>query len=91
MPGLGAKDGPPLHHRVYALSIHADYSAIDRVCAVHRDWDVPVELPLYRSLTTHWRPGVCSRSRRLPRPAPCSSRAQICRMKLRDGRTNAPG
>ena len=49
MLGLVANDGPDLHHRVYALSIHRTMNAIDPVCAPS-DWDVPVEVPLYRSL-----------------------------------------
>lgn len=37
--------------RVYSLSIHADYRCrhSGQCCSV--DWDVPVELPVYRSLT----------------------------------------
>ena len=50
MPGLGAKAGPPPHHRVYALSIHADYQCHRSGVCCTSDWDVPVELPLYRSL-----------------------------------------
>ena len=36
--------------RVYALSIHADYECHQSGACCTSDWDVPVELPLYRSL-----------------------------------------
>lgn len=36
---------------VYALSIHADYKCQRSGICCTSDWDVPVELPLYRSLT----------------------------------------
>ena len=36
--------------RVYALSIHADYRCRHSGECCTADWDVPVELPLYRSL-----------------------------------------
>src|SRR5437762_11614191 len=35
---------------VYALSIHADYKCQHSGACCTADWDVPVELPLYRSL-----------------------------------------
>ena len=50
MPGVGANDGPDLNHRVYALSIHADYECHRSGVCCTSDWDVPVEVPLYRSL-----------------------------------------
>ena len=49
MPGFAAKDGPETE-RVYALSIHADYECHRSGVCCTSDWDVPVELPLYRSL-----------------------------------------
>lgn len=36
--------------RVYALSIHADYRCRHSGACCTADWDVPVELPIYRSL-----------------------------------------
>lgn len=36
--------------RVYALSIHADYQCHRSGACCTSDWDVPVELPLYRGL-----------------------------------------
>jgi Fe-S-cluster containining protein len=36
--------------RVYALSIHADYQCRHSGACCTADWDVPVELPLYRTL-----------------------------------------
>ena len=50
MPGLAAKDGPVEHRPVYSLSIHADYRCHRSGICCTSDWDVPVELPLYRSL-----------------------------------------
>jgi hypothetical protein len=35
---------------VYALSIHADYACRHSGACCSADWDVPVELPIYRSL-----------------------------------------
>ena len=35
---------------VFALSIHADYRCRHSGACCTADWDVPVELPLYRSL-----------------------------------------
>ena len=35
---------------VYALSIHADYRCRHSGVCCSSDWDIPVELPLYRSL-----------------------------------------
>ena len=49
MPGFAAKDGPETE-RVYALSIHSDYECHRSGVCCTSDWDVPVELPLYRSL-----------------------------------------
>jgi Fe-S-cluster containining protein len=37
--------------RVYALSIHADYKCRHSGACCTADWDVPVELPIYRRLT----------------------------------------
>src|SRR5687768_6201812 len=37
---------------VYALSIHADYKCRHSGVCCTSDWDVPVEVPLYRSLTS---------------------------------------
>ena len=50
MPGLGANDGPAAHYRVFALSIHADYACHRSGVCCTSDWDVPVEVPLYRNL-----------------------------------------
>jgi len=50
MLGLAAKDGPAMHGPVYALSIHADYRCQRSGVCCTSDWDVPVELALYRSL-----------------------------------------
>src|SRR5688572_30120746 len=50
MPGFAAKDGPETE-RVYALSIHSDYECHRSGVCCTSDWDVPVELPLYRSLS----------------------------------------
>jgi len=35
---------------VFALSIHADYRCRHSGACCSADWDVPVELPLYRTL-----------------------------------------
>jgi len=43
-------DGLTMRSRVYALSIHADYKCRHSGACCTADWDVPVELPLYRSL-----------------------------------------
>jgi hypothetical protein len=51
MLGLGAKDGPATNQAVYALSIHADYECHRSGVCCTSDWDVPVELPLYRTLS----------------------------------------
>jgi hypothetical protein len=40
-----------LHARVYALSIHADYGCRHSGVCCNVGWDVPVELPVYRSLS----------------------------------------
>ena len=50
MQELAAKDGPSARP-VYALSIHADYRCHRSGVCCTSDWDVPVELPLYRSLS----------------------------------------
>jgi hypothetical protein len=50
MTGRGAKDAPTLSSAVYALSIHADYKCRHSGECCSTDWDVPVELPVYRSL-----------------------------------------
>ena len=36
---------------VYALSIHADYKCQRSGVCCTSDWDVPVDVPLYRTLT----------------------------------------
>lgn len=50
-----ANDGPDypelVASAVYALSIHADYRCERSGVCCTSDWDVPVELPLYRSLS----------------------------------------
>jgi len=43
-------DTEPLARKVFALSIHADYRCRHSGACCTADWDVPVELPLYRSL-----------------------------------------
>jgi hypothetical protein len=50
MQELTAKGGPSARP-VYALSIHADYQCHRSGVCCTSDWDVPVELPLYRSLS----------------------------------------
>jgi Fe-S-cluster containining protein len=42
---------------VYALSIHADYKCRHSGACCAADWDVPVELPIYRSLLLAVRAG----------------------------------
>jgi len=42
---------------VYSLSIHADYRCRHSGACCSTDWDVPVELPVYRSLTDALRSG----------------------------------
>lgn len=44
--------------RVYALSIHADYRCRHSGVCCTADWDVPVELPVYRALDERIRSGV---------------------------------
>jgi hypothetical protein len=44
--------------RVYALSIHADYKCRHSGACCTADWDVPVELPVYRSLEEQLRSGL---------------------------------
>lgn len=43
--------------RVFALSIHADYKCRHSGACCTADWDVPVELPIYRSLDERLRAG----------------------------------
>ena len=43
--------------RVFALSIHADYQCRHSGACCTADWDVPVELPIYRSLDDRLRSG----------------------------------
>lgn len=43
---------------VYALSIHADYKCRHSGACCATDWDVPVELPMYRSLEELVRTGA---------------------------------
>ena len=42
---------------VFALSIHADYKCRHSGACCTADWDVPVELPVYRSLDERFRAG----------------------------------
>ena len=42
---------PPASARVFALSIHADYRCRHSGVCCTSDWDVPVEVPLYRTLS----------------------------------------
>ncbi|MGH9241973.1 MAG: hypothetical protein ACRD3G_28340 [Vicinamibacterales bacterium] len=42
---------------VFSLSIHADYKCRHSGACCTADWDVPVELPVYRSLDDHIRRG----------------------------------
>ena len=44
--------------RVFALSIHADYQCRHSGACCSADWDVPVELPVYRSLDAAVRAGL---------------------------------
>jgi Fe-S-cluster containining protein len=43
---------------VFALSIHADYKCRHSGACCTADWDVPVELPVYRSLEEQLRSGL---------------------------------
>lgn len=43
---------------VFALSIHADYKCRHSGACCTADWDVPVELPIYRSLDDQFRRGL---------------------------------
>jgi len=43
--------------RVFALSIHADYRCRHSGACCTADWDVPVELPIYRALDDRLRTG----------------------------------
>ncbi|OFW12990.1 MAG: hypothetical protein A3H29_13160 [Acidobacteria bacterium RIFCSPLOWO2_02_FULL_67_21] len=45
-----AKGGPPGGSSIFALSIHADYRCHRSGVCCTSDWDVPVELPLHRTL-----------------------------------------
>ena len=47
---------------VYALSIHADYKCQQSGICCTSDWDVPVEVPLYRTLTDAVATGKLSRA-----------------------------
>ena len=47
---------------VYALSIHADYKCQKSGVCCTSDWDVPVEVPLYRTLTDAVATGQLSRA-----------------------------
>jgi Fe-S-cluster containining protein len=47
---------------VYALSIHADYKCQQSGICCTSDWDVPVEVPLYRTLTDAVATGQLSRA-----------------------------
>jgi Fe-S-cluster containining protein len=50
-PASATREGEPsARGRVYALSIHADYRCRHSGACCTAGWDVPVELPLYRSL-----------------------------------------
>ena len=49
MHEMAANDGP-ITLPVFALSIHADYRCERSGVCCTSDWDVPVELPLYRTL-----------------------------------------
>lgn len=50
IPEAAAKDGPSVRLPVYALSLHADYRCHRSGICCTSDWDVPVELALYRRL-----------------------------------------
>jgi hypothetical protein len=50
MQETAAKHAPASGAQVFALSIHADYRCHRSGVCCTSDWDVPVELPLYRSL-----------------------------------------
>src|SRR5262245_24345987 len=41
---------PSSRRRIFALSIHADYRCRHSGACCTSDWDVPVEVPLFRSL-----------------------------------------
>jgi hypothetical protein len=51
----GAED---MSSAVYALSIHADYKCRHSGVCCGADWDVPVELPIYRSLVEAMHAGA---------------------------------
>src|SRR5258706_14537997 len=44
------RDDETVARKVFALSMHADYKCRHSGACCTADWDVPVELPLYRSL-----------------------------------------
>ena len=46
-----------MSQRIFALSIHADYRCRHSGACCTADWDVPVELPIYRSLDERLRNG----------------------------------
>ena len=46
-----------MSQRIFALSIHADYRCRHSGACCTADWDVPVELPIYRSLDDRLRAG----------------------------------
>src|SRR5262245_22697376 len=50
---------------VYSLSIHADYRCHHSGACCTADWDVPVELPLYRTLDEALSEGRVAPSGRL--------------------------
>jgi Fe-S-cluster containining protein len=50
MPHQVANAEPSERSRVFALSIHADYRCRHSGVCCTSDWDVPVEVPLYRTL-----------------------------------------
>lgn len=55
---------------VYALSIHADYRCAHSGACCTADWDVPVELPLYRTLEDALSSGKVAPSGRSHEDAP---------------------
>ena len=50
MSSQAAEDRRSARARVYALSIHADYRCRHSGACCTADWDIPVEVPLYRTL-----------------------------------------
>src|ERR1044071_5392978 len=63
-------DGLTMRSRVYALSIHADYKCRHSGACCTADWDVPVELPLYRSLDEALSSGRVAPSGKADRSTP---------------------